>query len=209
MLACLETFLRGNSNSQAVVWICKQWNFWCHNILWKLALSPGFQIAAPLRKLLRIMSLCQVEKTLFWIVGLEVLLKIYLSSKKKLFCQLSTSYLNCFILVLVMMSGTLVSQHSLKTHNPLRRAFHSLSPGFQIAAPLRELLRIMSLFQVEKTLFWTVGLEVLLKIYLSKKRNCFVDWVHYTWIFLSLFLWWWVVLWCCKLCFSRKLWCEH
>ena len=96
MLACLETFLRGNSNSQAVVWICKQWNFWCHNILWKLALSPGFQIAAPLRKLLRIMSLCQVEKTLFWIVDLEVLLKIYLSNKKKLFCQLSTSYLNCF-----------------------------------------------------------------------------------------------------------------
>ena len=40
---------------------------------------------------------------------------------------------------------------------------HSLSPGFQIAAPSRELARIMSLFHVEKTLLWTVCLNALLK----------------------------------------------
>ena len=28
-------FLRSNSNSQTVAWICKQWNYWYHNILWK------------------------------------------------------------------------------------------------------------------------------------------------------------------------------
>ena len=45
----------------------------------------------------------------------------------------------------------LVSQHTLQTPNLLRKTFHSLSPGFQIAVPSRELAGIMSLFQVDKT----------------------------------------------------------
>ena len=37
------------------------------------------------------------------------------------------------------------------------------------------------------------------------KRYCFVYWAHQTWIVLCLFLWWWVVLWRCKLHFSIKI----
>ena len=40
----------------------------------------------------------------------------------------------------------LVPQRILQTPNLLRRTFHSLSPGFQIAVPSRELAKIMSLF---------------------------------------------------------------
>ena len=46
----------------------------------------------------------------------------------------------------------LVFQHTLQNSNLLRKTFHSWSPGFHTAATSRELARIMSLFQVEKTL---------------------------------------------------------
>ena len=43
--------------------------------------------------------------------------------------------------------------------------------------------------------------------YLTQRKS-FIHWAHHMWIILCLFSWW-VVLWCCKLCFGRKLRCEH
>ena len=54
------------------------------------------------KELARIMSLFQVEEVLVWPVCLEVLPKIYLSNIKKLFCLLTTSCLDGFMLVLKM-----------------------------------------------------------------------------------------------------------
>ena len=39
MVACRD--LRANSDSQAAVWIFKQLNYWCHNILCKLPICCG------------------------------------------------------------------------------------------------------------------------------------------------------------------------
>ena len=75
--------------------------FW----FWSQRLNP--QGHSP-QILARITSLFQVEKTLLWTVSQEVLPKIYLSNIKKLFCLLSTSCLDRFLLVLMMMSDTLV-----------------------------------------------------------------------------------------------------
>ena len=80
-----------------------------------------------------------------------------------------------------------------------------LTAGFQIAAPSREITRIMSLFHC----YEPCVCSCFQKFTYPTKRKCFVYWAHYVWIILCLFLWWWVVLWCCKLCFIRKLWCEH
>ena len=82
----------------------------------------------------------------------------------------------------------------------LRTTFPFLESSFQIAAPSRELTGIMSLFQMEKTLLWTVCLVLLPKIYfkkrfylLSKCLECFM------------LARWWVVLCCCKLYFIRNI----
>ena len=121
------TLLRANSDSQAVVWICKQWNYWYFNIL------------------LNSQSITE----------------------------------NIFIPWVQVFKSQHLQGNSHRKH-------HSFIPGGGNIT-----INCVS-----------GGASKNLLI-----QQCFVYWAHHIWIVLCLFLW--VVLCCCKLCFSRKLWCEH
>ena len=125
--SCLlpETFLRANSDSQAVVWVRKMWNYWCQKILCKL-------------------SICQGKHSIPWV----------------------------HVFKLQHLQGN--SQESW-VYSRWRKHCDELC--------------VWRCFQ---------------KFTYPTKKSCFVYWAHGTWIVLCSFLWW-VVLWCCKLHFSRKL----